>query len=125
MIVKLNVGVGASIDKSCPKIGRPTGGRVLLPTGEGGPKGRITAEFRPHPPLRGTLSQGRGPSRKQVSICLVIDRPYNLIGSALQFLIDLANEPIGAGNIGAGSTESTCSFCIPRCGRMRSDHVLL
>src|SRR5262249_8163995 len=33
-------------------------GRVLLPLGEGGPKGRMRAYFRPHPPLRGTLSQG-------------------------------------------------------------------
>src|SRR5262249_20132471 len=31
--------------------------RVLLPPGEGGPKGRMRARFCPHPPLRGTLSR--------------------------------------------------------------------
>src|SRR5262249_38320514 len=40
------------------QMGRLTGARVLFPPGEGSPKGRMRAHFRPHPPLRGTLSQG-------------------------------------------------------------------
>jgi hypothetical protein len=41
---------------SCPKCAQRIA-RVLLPLGEGGPKGRMRADLCPHPPLRGTLSQ--------------------------------------------------------------------
>src|SRR5687768_13893804 len=45
---------------------------VLLPPGEGGPKGRMRANLgkalNPHPPLRGTLSQWERDSPKLVSL---------------------------------------------------------
>src|SRR5262245_15094628 len=81
--------VGAVIDQSCPSKERKLR-RVLLPLGEGGPKGRMRAKFRPHPPLsRHPLPEGEGSRQNRFPILRnlttriglngtdSLDRPYS------------------------------------------------
>ena len=42
----------------------------------------------------------------------------HLLGSGLQFLVDLADEAIGAGHTGSGSSEPACRFRIPGSGNL-------
>src|SRR5262245_58323706 len=48
-----------------------------------------------------------------------------LFGSALEFLINLADEAVGACDVGTSGSESTCGFCVPWSSQLRCDHFLL
>ena len=70
-----------------------------------------SAESRP----RSRDSRANWPSDS----CSRIVRPklVRLLGSGLQFLVDLADEPIGAGH-SSGSSEPACRFRIPGSGKL-------